>query len=158
MAELAPAGGGPNRLFVILAVGLGALLILGLIGVGGIFLLQRAGSSGPPPPPTTLAQNTLVISITTPTRGALAPTNTIGAGTPTEQPTPTFVVISGGATDTPGATATLVLGAGVGATATSAPGELPKSGAGDNMLLLAGGIVLVLVVFAARRARFYGGA
>ncbi len=154
MAELAPSGGGPNRLFVILAVGLGALLILGLIGVGGIFLLQRAGGSAPPPPPPA----TLVITITTPTRAALAPTLGAANLTPTEQATPTFVIISGGATETPGGTPTLVLGAGVGATETAAPGQLPKSGAGDNMLLLAGGIVLVLVVFAARRARFYGGA
>jgi LPXTG-motif cell wall-anchored protein len=155
MAELTPAGGGPNRLFVILAVGLGALLILGLIGVGGIFLLQRAGGPAPTPPPP--PANTLVITITTPTRAALAPTLGAGNLTPTEQPTPTFVVISGGATETPGASPTFVLGAGVGATETPASGELPKSGAGDNMFLLAGGIVLVLVVFAARRARFYSG-
>lgn len=146
MAELAPSGGGPNRLFIILAVGLGLLLILGLIGVGGIFLLQRA--SGPPSVPTP------IIAVTTPTRAALAPTITVSPtlGAPTEQATPTFVVVAGGATETPGGSSTPVLGA----TATTSTGQLPKSGQSEDLLLLAGGVVLVLIVFAARRARFSG--
>ncbi len=41
MAEIAPGGGGPNRLFLVLAVGLAGLLVVGLIAVGGVLLIPR---------------------------------------------------------------------------------------------------------------------
>jgi hypothetical protein len=36
-------------------------------------------------------------------------------------------------------------------------GQLPKSGLGEDLLLLAGGIILVAIVFLARRARTSAG-
>ena len=45
MSELAPSGGGPNRLFVILALGLGGLLVLvALIAVVCIAAVTALGT------------------------------------------------------------------------------------------------------------------
>ncbi len=151
MSELAPSGGGPNRLFVILALGLGGLLVLGLLGVGGFFLIQRF-TAAPPPAPTAVR-----VAANTPTRAL--PTATV-AVTPTELPTPTFVLVAAGAaTQTPGgvsvAATTVVTGSVTPGTKTPANG-LPNTGVGEDLLLLASGVVLVLIVFAARRARSSG--
>lgn len=150
MSELAPSGGGPNRLFVILAIGLGALLVLGLLGVGGFFLIQRLGTSAPPPPAT------VRVAVTTPTR--VVPTLTVQP-TSTEAASPTLVlVVAQAATQTPGTppatTATVTGTLFYGTPGTGTPGAgLPNTGLGEDMLLLAGGVVLVMIVFAARRAR-----
>lgn len=154
MAELAPSGGGPNRLFVILALGLGGLLVLGLLAVGGIFLFQRVTA---PPPATPVA----VRAASTPTRAPL-PTAAVQA-TSTEAPSPTFVLVAQGAgTLTPGgvsAAATVTGTVKTGTPGTGTPGTgLPPTGVGEDLLLLAGGVVLVLIVFAARRARASGSA
>ena len=149
MAELAPSGGGPNRLFVILALGLGGLLVLGLLGVGGFFLIQRFTTPAPAAP------TAIRIAATTPTRAL--PTATLQ---PTDVPSPTFVLVAqSAATITPGgvsaaATVTTTVGAGTGTPTSS----LPNTGVGEDLLLLAGGVVLVLIVFAARRARASGSA
>ncbi len=135
MAEIAPGGGGPNRLFVVLAVGLAGLLVLGLLAVGGVLLIPRLLGGGAPPPTAR--------AVTTPTRAiALATTAPTSTPAPTEAPTPTLVNAAGGAT-----TQT------VAPTATPSGGQLPRSGLGEDLMLLAGGVVLVLIVFAARRAR-----
>src|SRR5512143_3375155 len=153
MAEIAPAGGGPNRLFIVLAIGLAALLILGLIGLGGFLLIPRLLGLGASPSPTVrispaTASATRVLATLTPVN---SPTSVVQ-----DTPTPTLVLLTG----TPGAgggTATpTVIGGGAGtpaATGTPGSGELPKSGLGEDLLLLGGGVVLVLIVFAARRAR-----
>jgi hypothetical protein len=151
MSELAPSGGGPNRLFIILALGLGILLILGLIGLGGYFVLQniaRAPVSAP----------TAIFVASTPTREALATATLAPSPTLTEQPTPTFVLVTGGGpTQTPGGpTATATQTVSGAATIGTPSGQLPKSGLGEDLLLLAGGVVLVLIIFAARRARVAG--
>jgi len=146
MAELAPSGGGPNRLFIILALGLGGLLILGLIAVGGIFLFQRFTAPGPAATPTVLVR-----VVNTPTRVVL-PTQP----PPTDIPSPTFVLLAQAAeTGTPAGsvTATTAITGSI-TPGTGTPGaSLPKTGVGEDLLMLAGGVVLVLVVFAARRAR-----
>jgi hypothetical protein len=149
MAEIAPAGGGPNRLFVVIALGLVGLLLLGLIAVGGVVLIPRLlGTSAPP---------TLRVAVTTPTRNVVvaavttAPTDTPIPSSTAVINTPVLVVGSPAATSTGTITAT--------ATITGTPGAggtLPQSGMGEDLLLLAGGIVLVLIIVAARRARAPG--
>lgn len=149
MAEIAPAGGGPNRLFIVIALGLVGLLLLGLIAIGGVFLIPRLlGTS---------AQPTLRVSVTTPTRVSIAQATTEPTSTDTPAPTATSVL------NTPvivpqspvAATATVTSTVGTG---TPTSGELPQSGMGEDLLLLAGGVVLVLIIVAARRARAPGAA
>lgn len=150
MAEVAPAGGGgPNRMFLVIALGLVGLLIIGVIAIGGIFLISQVSR----PAPTA----TVRIAVTTPTRvlstATLVPTNT-----PTQEATATRVVapvspVIGGASEV---TTTVTVTATVG---TGTPGAgLPQTGVGEDLLLLAAGVVLVLVIFAARRARATGAA
>src|SRR5512142_1533959 len=98
MSEIAPpAGGGPNRLFLALAIGLAGLLVLGLIGVVGVLAIPRLlGTNAPTPTVRVAAVNTPA----TPTRAATpvptaAPSNTTA---PTEVATPTLVLASGGGT------------------------------------------------------------
>ena len=149
MAEIAPSGsGGPNRLFVILAIGLGALLFLGLIGLGGFLVFQSF--TRPPASPTARAVVTAspairVVATPAATDVATPTLVLIAASTPTGGTTPlvtatTGLTTTGTITGTPG---------------TGTPtGSLPKTGGvGDSLLWLAGGLVLVLVIFAARRAR-----
>ncbi len=150
MAEVAPAGGGGiNRNFLFIVGGLAALLVIGLLGAGALFLLPALFPSKPAVVGTTV----------TPTRVVIA------AATATQPPAPTAtLVVAQAATDTPVPTAT---GSGgfVTATPTVAPvtptvtvtptsGEsLPSSGLGEDLLWLVGGLVLVVVIFAARRMR-----
>ena len=148
MAEIAPAGGGPNRLFVVIALGLVGLLLLGLIAIGGVFLIPRIFGSGPAP--------TLRVAVTTPTRNvALAAVTDAPTSTDTPIPTgtavintPVLVIGSPAATSNITATATI--------TGTPGTGTLPQSGLGEDLLLLVGGIILVLIIVAARRARAPG--
>lgn len=155
MAEIAPAGGGPNRLFIVLAIGLAALLILGLIGLGGFLLIPRLLGLGASPSPTVriaaaTASATRVLATLTPLN---SPTAVVQ-----DTATPTLVLLTGTPGVGGGGTATpTVIGGGAGTPAgTGTPGaggKLPQSGLGEDMLLLGGGVVLVLIVFAARRAR-----
>ncbi len=132
MAEIAPGGGGPNRLFVVLAVGLAGLLVLGLLAVGGVLLIPRIlGTTAPQPAKV----------VTTPTRVAMATTAPTETTVPTEAPTPTLV----GAGSLASPTSDI--------SGTPASGQLPQSGLGEDLMLLSAGVVLVMIVFAARRAR-----
>lgn len=146
MAEIAPAGGGPNRLFIVLAIGLAALLVIGLIGLGGFFAIQTLFK--PSPTRVALATATRALPTSTP-----APTETTA---PTTAPTPTLVLSSGG-TETAvalgGAATATVTGTPAGTPEATGSGSLPQAGLGEDLLLLAGGVVLVMVVFVARRVR-----
>jgi len=153
MAEIVPAGGGPNRLFVVIAIGLVGLLLLGLIAVGGVLFIPRLlGTSAPPP--------TVRVAVTTPTR--VAPVAVLVA---TDTPIPpatsvinTPVIVPGTpVTSTSTVTATTVF-TGTPGTGTPSGGQLPQSGLGEDLILLAGGVVLVLIIVAARRARATGAA
>jgi hypothetical protein len=174
MAELAPSGGGPNRLFIILAIFLGGLLVLGLLGLGGYYVLQRF-----------LAPSPVAIASTPTIRPANTPTRVLATATlaPTDIPSPTFV-LGIGATSTPGGAAPLglsggtitatmttffstpgygtpgygTIGYGTPGYGTPGSGNLPQTGLGEDLLMLAGGIVLIMIVFAARRARSGGAA
>ena len=135
MSEMVPVEEGGNRLFIIIAVALVGLLIIGLVGIGGFVLFSRMGG-GESPEPTAVAAATVT---RTP-----APTFT---PTPSEAtPTPTKVVGEG--TEVPGE------GSDEEATPTTAPstGETPETGFGPLEAFLAG-LGLVAVVVAARRFR-----
>ena len=82
MSEITPAGGGGSsrQVFVILAIGLAGLLVLGLIGLGGVFLFNNIARANP---------------TTTPTRVPPTATRTVAIAavpTATESPTATPVV------------------------------------------------------------------
>lgn len=145
-------GGGPNRLFIVLALGLVGLLILGLVVIGGIFAIQQMAKPAVPPTATRIS-----IAFTTPTRAALVVLTPTAVPTDTPPPaTPTLVVqpVSGGTTPVLGGTLTLTAVAGTVTPGTGTPAsDMPPTGIGENLLLLAGGVVLVFVIIAARRAR-----
>ena len=149
MSEVAPTGGGPNRLFIVLLLGLGGLLIIGLVGLlAFVFVIQpmmRPAAAAPTPP-------RVVVTVATPTRAPTATPTLTPSPTNTLAPTATFVVQppAGGAV-TPAVTVTATPGQ---ATVTPTPtAGMPNTGIGENLLLLAGGIVLVLIIYTARRAR-----
>ena len=152
MSEVAPAGGGPNKLFIVLALGLVGLLLIGIVALGGIFAIQQMTKPAVVPTATRVS-----IAITTPTRPLLPTPTAAPTGTPAP-PTATRVVIQPAGGDTTPASGGVVT-ATVTVTRTVAPGTgtptggMPDTGIGENLLLLASGIVLVLVIFAARRAR-----
>lgn len=155
MSEVAPAGGGPNRLFIVLALGLVGLLIIGVVALGGIFAIQQMTKPAVVPTATRVS-----IAITTPTRPPLPTATSAPTNTPLP-PTPTRVVQAAGGDVTPasGGAGTPTVGATVTVTGTVRAGTgtpaagMPDTGIGENLLLLAGGLVLVFVIFAARRAR-----
>ncbi len=142
MAELTPSGGGSNRPFIVLALGLGGLLILGLIGLGGFFVLQSL--TGPRVAPTPR------LVLATPTRISLFAATPTAPSTDTPSPTLVVVAPTQGPTGSPTAT---VIGGGAETPRSPGTGQLPRSGLGEDLLLLAGGVVLGLIIFAARRAR-----
>jgi len=152
VVEPAAGGSGPNRLFIVLAVGLVGLLVLGVVVIGGIFAIQQMAKPAAGVPTTTR----VAIVLTTPTRAALVVLTPTTSFTDTP-PLPTLVIqpasgattpVSGGAlTPTTAVTGTVTPGTGT-------PGSgMPPTGVGEDLLLLAGGVVLVFVIIAARRAR-----
>jgi hypothetical protein len=157
MSEVAPAGGGPNKLFIVLALGLVGLLVIGIV-VFLVFMLVIQPMTTARPAALTPARAVTITFVTTPTRVALAaltPTTAPPTDTPTVTPTLVVQPISGGTTPvsggalTPTATVTGTVAAGTGTPGTG----MPDTGIGEDLLLLAGGVVLVFVIVAARRAR-----
>jgi hypothetical protein len=147
MSEVAPAGGGPNRIFIVIALGLVGLLVIGIVVfLLFLFVVQPAlnASRGPVVAPTRAVTITFA---TTPTRAALVvftPTVVV----PTDTPQPTLVVQPAAGTLVSGAATTPTVGT------TGTPGSgLPQTGLGEDLLMLAGGVVLVFVFLAARHAR-----
>ena len=147
MSEVAPAGGGPNRMFIVIALGLVGLLILGIVVFVGFFAIQQMAK----PAVVSTPPRTVSISFaTTPTRAALVVFTPTALLTDTPPP-PTLVVVQpvSGSAITPTATVSGTVAAGTGTPGTG----MPTTGVGEDLLLLAGGIVLVFVIIAARRAR-----
>ncbi len=160
MAEVAPAGGGGvNRTFLLIVGGLAALLVIGLLAVGALFLLPSLLSPKPPVAQVTLTPTRVAIATAVPT-ATLTPEATATLVVAANATTPTAVATSpsttGAGTTAPAATVTSETKGGVAeATATpTASGSLPQGGLGDNLFLLGGGgLALVVVLFVARRAR-----
>ncbi len=150
MAEIAPpGGGGVNRRFLYIVGGLGALLALGLLGLGVVLFLGPAIQNiarGPTAAPTRLPAT----PTTAPTLTRVPPTTTptvqvaVAASPTAALPTATATVLGGNTPVAPQAQVTPAEATGT---------QLPSAGLGDNLLLLAGGVILVLVVFAVRRVR-----
>jgi len=158
MAQVEPAagiegGGGPNRrLFLIIVLGLVGLLLLGAIAIAAIWGFSSL--TKPPVTATVVAKALATSTRTLPTATATptvtetpAPTNTSVFQAPPAAPTGTPGTTGGGGALTPTATNTV----------TGTPeGGLPTTGLGEDLLLLAGGVVLVFIIIAARRARAVG--
>ncbi len=157
MAEVAPSagGGGANRSFLAIIGGLAALLFIGLLALGAIFVL-----------PGVFGSSSLQIAGVTAT-----PTRIVIPATPsrTPQPTATLVVVALDtvaptevvSTPAPPETATAIpiTATPILITATPGPqtaeqGNLPESGLGEDlMMLFGGGLLLLGVIFVARRMR-----
>jgi cytoskeletal protein RodZ len=153
--------GGQNRLFVILAIALIGLLVLGLLGVGGVFIIrqniqeQDAASKATPtlfailpnpsPTPTEIPRIATQAPAPTPTntpvisaqsgQEAASSRSSVGQGT---EATALFA---------PAATRTPVAGAAAAGAAT-----VPETGVGGLEAVLLG-MGLTLVLFVARRLR-----
>lgn len=153
--------GGQNRLFVILAVSLIGLLVLGLVGIGGVFIIRQnleEQAVVARPTPTLMA----VLPIATPT---FTPAPAKATSTPLPTPTNTPVISAKGAngeeaaankgaaqgspTPQPSPTRTPVASSSAGAGNTNA---VPETGVGGlEAVLIAIGLTVVL--FVARRLR-----
>lgn len=151
---------GQNRLFVILAISLIGLLILGLVGIGGVFIIrqnleQQAVASKPTPTLVAILPNA------TPTFTPAAPNSTN-----TPMPTPTNTPVVSGQSASGGEAASS--GAQTETTPTSKPwptrtpvggaaeagvtNVVPETGIGGlEAILIAAGLTAVL--FVARRLR-----
>jgi cytoskeletal protein RodZ len=170
-----------NRTFRLLALGLGGIAVLGLIVIGAIFLTRQGERANiqatsaaieatnqaitqlaaitPTPPPTDTPVPTSTSVPPSPTLPPTAvptkaPTNTPSAGV-TSEATAKPGSTSGAATSAPKATASSGVTTTTTTTSTVGGGEtqVPKTGAGDSLgvLALAAGLVVVFVV--ARRLR-----
>jgi len=140
-----------NRLFIIMAIGLVGMLVLGLMGIGGYAIISRARRSS--------EQVAVAETAAAATAGAQAT-----AEAPTEAPTPTPIIPP---TDTPTvvATNTPVVPPTTGtpetppaptpvrtATPPLAEGETPSAGFGGIGAILAG-LALAVVFVVARKVR-----
>ncbi len=131
--------GAQSRIFIILAISLVGLLIVGLLSIAGLVVYTRFLAPSPTPP---------VVAVATPTQ-AVTPTATLPppAVTPTgEVPTATRVV-EPGASPTPGAETP---------TATPVGGDqIPDTGFGP-LEAVVGGIILLVLILVVRRLRLTG--
>ncbi len=154
-----------SRLFVILAVALIGLLVLGLLGIGGVFVIrqnlqQQAAMVRPTP--------TLLIRLPDPSP-TFTPVKPVATNTPAPTPTNTPVLNGGSSANGEGAaigssstneqnginlplpSKTPVAGAST-AGATEKPEAVPETGLGGlEIILIAAGLAIVL--FMARRMR-----
>ena len=152
MSEVAPAGGGPNRMFIVIALGLVGLLVIGIVVFLLFMLVVQPAMNAARVPVATPTRAVTITFATTPTRAALV-VFTPTAAAPEPSPTATLVnpVVSGATTPVSGSAVTPTTSVTPG---TGTPGTgMPPTGVGEDLLLLAGGIVLVFVIIAARRAR-----
>lgn len=166
----APEGGGSNSLFIIVAVGLAGLIVLGLIAIGGVLYIRSQNAAlqiaqiTPEATPTIDLANiddtptpaTTATPTSTQTSSPLVPADTptpTATSTPVVQPTNTRVVADGetGSDATPTATRTPIpVGTPAGNQPT--PAEVPNTGAGGLELGLIGAGLLA-VLFISRRLR-----
>lgn len=140
---MANPDGAQNRLFVIVAIGLVSVLMIGLLSIAALVVYTRFVAPGPEPPVVAEATSTPTPEPTATPTGSPVSTPTTG-----EVPTPTRVVAPGGQ-----GTATPVKGA---ATATPAgDDEMAPTGFGP-LEALVGGVFLVLLILFVRRLRMTG--
>ena len=149
---------GQSRLFVILAIALIGLLVLGLLGIGGVFVIRQNLQEQEA---LTQATSTLVIRLPNPTATftPIKPT-----APPPAQPTPTNTPVVGPSSGEGAAAAGANSGQNQpinilptrtpvpGASAAGLPDEVPETGLGalESILIAVG---LIFVLFVARRMR-----
>ena len=152
MTETPFGGESQNRLFIIIAIGLVGMLVLGLLGIGGYVIISRVRRSS--------EQVAVAQTAAAATAGAQAT-----AEAPTETSVPTFTSVPTN-TPTPMVTNTQVVPPTTGtpeltpgaptpertATPTPAEGETPSAGFGGIGAILAG-LALAVVVLVARKVR-----
>jgi cytoskeletal protein RodZ len=160
-----------SRLFVILAIALIGLLVLGLLGIGGVFVIRQNLQQQAA---MTRATPTLMIRLPEPT-ATFTPVKPGATDTPAPTPTNTPVLSNDnsskptgeeaavGSASTTGddgqklelplpASTKVAAGGDASASAAETPGTVPETGLGGlEILLIAMGLVLVL--FVARRMR-----
>ena len=150
-------GSGGNRLFVILAVGLAGLIVLGLLAIGGVLVLQNIHTQQELAQITPQPTPTLAIVEQVPTNTPMpTPTPTREVATPIPTATNTPVVAP---TDTPSTEDMAATATAAAPTNTPVPvgtpagnNEVPDTGFGGlEMMLIAFGLVGVL--FVSRRMR-----
>jgi hypothetical protein len=132
-------GQGPDRIFNLLAIGLVAILIIGLCGIGFVFLTRPKGAAPAKltPAPT---ETPLLAKLTPVATWTFTPT-------PPLTPTPTFTpVLAGAPTPTPAPLTPTP-------TPTPTPGTTTTPPTGYGLPLLAVGIGLFIVILALRKLR-----
>lgn len=154
--------GGGNRLFVILAVGLAGLVVLGLVAIGGVLILRNIRSQQSLAQATAVPVATQIVRveevIPTPT-ATLTPIPAVPTDVPEATPTNTPVVMPTNTPTQDEAAATVAAAPEAAPTKTPVPAgmpagnnEVPDTGVGGFELgLIALG--LVAVVFISRRLR-----
>ncbi len=151
---------GGSRLFIILAVGLAGLIVLGLVAIGGVLMLRNirseqtlaaqqptATSTPPPPTPTKASEEPLVPTATsTPVVAAGSGDNSQGGSQGGGDGVAAGTPVAAESASTSTATAVVPVGTPVGSA------EVPDTGFGGLELALIA-IGLVAVLFVARRLR-----
>ena len=142
---MANRNGTQSRVFIIVAIGLVGLLMVGLLSIAGLVVYTRF--LAPSASPTVVAEVTATsLPVTTPT--ATVPSTPVVTATPGgPAPTATRVIEEGSVTPAP-----------EGATPTSTPtggGEMAPTGFGPLEAAVVG-VVLLLVILLVRRLRFTG--
>ena len=154
---------GQSRLFVILAIALIGLLVLGLLGIGGVFVIRQ--NLREQAEVSTASTPTLAIKLPDPTATPLPATKVSSTAAPAE-PTPTNTpVVAAGAEAAAGSVEDSAAGGApppggvipkptpqAPAASTNLPDEVPDTGLGAlEAILIAAGLISVL--FIARRMR-----
>lgn len=138
----------PNRLFIIIAIGLVGMLVLGLLGIGGYVVFSRARQAMVPTP------TVMVKPPETPTRTS-TPTYTLTftpTKTPTRAPSYTPVVLPPTSTPVEGAVTPTAIEVAVTPTPTL-PGGVTAPNTGFGIGALGVGMVLAALLILARRVR-----
>ena len=152
MTDTSFGGEGQSRLFIIIAIGLAGLLVLGLMGIGGYVIFSRMSRGAE----QVAAAETAAAATAEAQAAAEAPTETpvptftpVPTNTPTVSATNTPVVppYEGTPELTPGAPTVAPT-----ATPTLAEGETPSAGYGGIGVILAG-LALAVVLVVVRRVR-----
>lgn len=159
MAEIAPVGGGgANRTFLIIVLGLAAVLLIGLILAGALLALPALLGTRSLSAATTITPTRVAIAVATATVSTPVSTATpvLVAPSPTKTSTATATAKATSTRTPQPATAAPTQTIAVATETPSASEDLPDTGLGDDLLVLAVGLVLVVVVFAARSARTWG--
>lgn len=156
MTETPFGGESQNRLFIIIAIGLVGMLVLGLLAIGGYVIFRQATQSRAEVNAAAQTATAVAIAQATAEAPTEIPTPTLPP-VPTDTPTPrvTNTPVVYLSEEAPEGTPELTPGAPTytpTATPTLAEGETPSAGFGGMGIILAG-LALAVVLVVARKAR-----